>query len=151
VPELADPEPSVSAKWSSATGGAGPDATREALIALAREIGFTLRQRQLACARLGLTVTWLDAETMVSHLELPGDRTRDEELARAAQRLFAEGGHHRAQVARLQLTASGLCTLEQPRDLFPCGPCPGFDRGRMPGGLPGDAIRKAAGPWASGV
>ena len=120
VPELVEPEPAVSATCRSGAGGAGPDGADAMITVLARELGFHLRQRQLACTRLALEVTWLDARATVQAMPLSYQSAHDLELGCAARALFAKANPRGALLARLRLTGSGLCTMEQQQELFAC-------------------------------
>jgi DNA polymerase-4 len=119
VPELIDPEPNVSACCRGGPGGAGPESAAAMLAVLARELGFGLRQRQLACTCLTLEGRWIDGRSGQVAKVLAYQCWQDAQLAGCATELLAKLARNRREHwERLRLTASGLCAAEAQQEWF---------------------------------
>ena len=117
VPELADPEPELNAARRCGDVGAGPVEATRLVAALARELGFALRARGLACTTLTFAGRHLDGRTAQGAHRAKQPLRHDDELATPACTLVARHAR-RVHWERLTLTASGLCTAEDQQELF---------------------------------
>ncbi len=117
VPELADPEPEVAVASHCGAAGAGPERVGVLLAKLARELGFALRGRNLACTTLSFEGRHLDGRgvSVVHHARR--QLRHDDELAAAAIELGAKRAR-RVHWERLSLVATGLCAAEEQLELF---------------------------------
>lgn len=117
VPELGDPEPALDAQRHCGAGGADAEASLRHADALARDLGFALRQRGLAATVLTLDGRHRDGRS-VSHSQR-GQRQlhHDDELAVVARDLVTRLTR-RPFWERLRLTARCLCAAEDQQRLF---------------------------------
>jgi nucleotidyltransferase/DNA polymerase involved in DNA repair len=148
VAPQADPEPAVSVAAHAEPGGAGTAAACAMVRALAREVGWKLRQRQSACGRLTLTARWLDGRQAQASTIGSAEGNHDDDLAGSAVRLLERLDTRRVMWDRLRLVASALCPVQDQARLFgPARACrleAARDRLRARFGL--DVVRPAAAP-----
>lgn len=121
VPEIRDPEPSLTAVCRAEDGGAGPAEVESMIQVLARELAFQLRRHHLGCTRLTLDLTWCDARSATASVDLRYQVTADHALLAAAQQLYATHARPDARIERLDLMGSGLCTAEFQEEWFSGG------------------------------
>jgi DNA polymerase-4 len=114
ISEIADPEPSVSAGCHCGPTGAGPSTSGDMIKLLAREVGVQLRQRQLACLRVTLEVSWLVTPKSAFTARLSRPSLADHDLCCAGATLFGRNRHRDARAAHLRLIVTGLCMAESP-------------------------------------
>ena len=117
VPELVDPEPELSAVRRCGDAGADPAAAVRLVGALARELGFALRTRGLACTVLTFAGRHLDGRTGSGVHRARLQLRHDDELTALACTLVARQTR-RVHWERLTLTVSGLCSAEDQQELF---------------------------------
>jgi hypothetical protein len=117
VAELADPEPSVAVAHRCGPAGAGPERAEALLGKLARDLGFELRRRTLACTTVTLEGRYLDGRGIEIAHRARRQLRHDDELASVAHEL-AERRPRRVHWERLALVATGLCGAEDQLELF---------------------------------
>lgn len=117
VPEIADPEPSVSVACHCGTGGADDDRAALLLARLGRELGYALRARTLACSTVSLEARWLDGRGLSCLHHARRQLRHDDELAAVAVDLAGRRAR-RVRWERFTLVASGLCAAEEQLELF---------------------------------
>lgn len=120
VPELADPEPSIAVACHCGDAGAGPERAAIMLAQLARELGYALRTRSLACTSLTLEGRWLDGRGAAMAHHARRQLRHDDELAVVAREL-ADKRARRVHWQRLSLVATGLVGAEDQLELFAPG------------------------------
>lgn len=117
VPELVDPAPELSAARRCGDAGADPAAAARLVAAMARELGFALRARGLACTTVGFSGRHLDGRTAQGAHRAAQPLRHDDELTAIACGLVARRAR-RVHWERLTLTAGGLCAAEEQQELF---------------------------------
>jgi len=117
VPELGDPEPAVDAQRHCGAAGADLATALQHVDALARDIGFILRQRGFAATVLALNGRHRDGRTVQTTQRCQRQLRHDDELAGVA-RVLVTRISRRPHWERLRLTASGLCAAEDQQRLF---------------------------------
>ncbi len=117
VPELTLGEPVLRAARLCGPAGLGGDHIAPLLAALAHDIGYRLREGDLACRTLTLNAKWVDGRVVRLERRFPEQIRHDHELAAAASELLARR-RRRVHWARIELQAGALCRAEHQLRLF---------------------------------